>query len=612
MLPTPSRLLAALAVLTTLPAAAVISLPTAATASTSGLEAEAMALPSGSGLTFQDTGASGGAGLLIWSNASASGSVAPATPSSMVVLRARGDQCDGSPVARVSVDGVVVGSVTVGSSTWTEHVLAGSWASGTHQVQVAFTNDLMTSACDRNLRLDRIELRGDATAAPAPTVSPSPSPSTTTAVSNPFAGAKGYDDPNNAARAEADRRRSWDPAGAAALDKVASGPYANWFGDWVPTTSLASAVDKLVTTQTQAGALPVLVAYAIPHRDCGQYSAGGLASASAYKAWIQEMARGIGSRKAVVVLEPDALALMGCLSTTMQQERFAMLASAVEIMDALPATSVYLDAGGAKWHPADVMASRLSAAGVSRARGFTLNVSNFVDTATNLRYGNDLSARLQGKHFIIDTSRNGLGEGTTWCNPEGRALGQTWTSATGSTWADAYTWIKRPGESDGTCNGGPAAGTWWTEYAIGLGQRTPATSTAPASPLALTAASGAVATTGDQVVRLSGTHAGAQNVEVFAGTTMLARAVLSSSTWIADVPVAALPAGTSSVVVTAWNSPAGTSATQTLSVTTSVTISEAPAPDETTVAEPTTGGTTKVISGQVCVKNKGKPVCSPI
>jgi len=31
--------------------------------------------------------------------------------------------------------------------------------------------------------------------------------------------------------------------------------------------------------------------------------------------------------------------------------------------------------------------------------------------------------------------------------------------------------IKRPGESDGTCNGGPSAGTFWPEYALGLASR---------------------------------------------------------------------------------------------------------------------------------------------
>ena len=35
----------------------------------------------------------------------------------------------------------------------------------------------------------------------------------------------------------------------------------------------------------------------------------------------------------------------------------------------------------------------------------------------------------------------------------------------------AYLWVKRPGESDGPCNGGPSAGQWWPEYALGLAQR---------------------------------------------------------------------------------------------------------------------------------------------
>ena len=38
--------------------------------------------------------------------------------------------------------------------------------------------------------------------------------------------------------------------------------------------------------------------------------------------------------------------------------------------------------------------------------------------------------------------------------------------------ADAYVWVKPPGESDGTCRPGePPAGQWWTAYALGLAQR---------------------------------------------------------------------------------------------------------------------------------------------
>ena len=42
---------------------------------------------------------------------------------------------------------------------------------------------------------------------------------------------------------------------------------------------------------------PVLVAYDIPGRDCAQYSAGGALDESAYEAWIDALASGIGNSK---------------------------------------------------------------------------------------------------------------------------------------------------------------------------------------------------------------------------------------------------------------------------------------------------------------------------
>jgi endoglucanase len=74
---------------------------------------------------------------------------------------------------------------------------------------------------------------------------------------------------------------------------------------------------------------------------------------------------------------------------------------------------------------------------------------------------------------VIDTSRNGAGPAPdsplNWCNPSGRALGTPPTAETGGAHADAYLWIKRPGESDGTCDSGdPPAGTFVNQYAIDL------------------------------------------------------------------------------------------------------------------------------------------------
>jgi endoglucanase len=173
-----------------------------------------------------------------------------------------------------------------------------------------------------------------------------------------------------------------------------------------------------------------------------------------------------------VVLEPDAVAQMTCLPAQGQEERLALLRDAVALFKAAGA-AVYIDAGNARWVGAADMAARLKRAGIAQSDGFSLNVSNFIGISANVAYGEAVSARVSGKHFIIDTSRNGTG-GTTdgqWCNPSGQALGHAPTTRTGHRLIDAYLWIKYPGESDGPCNGGPAAGSWWPEYALGLAQR---------------------------------------------------------------------------------------------------------------------------------------------
>jgi endoglucanase len=292
------------------------------------------------------------------------------------------------------------------------------------------------------------------------------------AAGDPFAGARFYIDPDNQAAADADSLRASDPSAAAALQRVANGSHAVWFGYQDPGAT-QQAVAARVALIRAAGALPVLVAYGIPDRDCGGFSAGGAPDAGSYRAWTAAFAAGLSGGPAAVILEPDALAETDCLSSADVQTRYGLLANAVNVLAAAGA-SVYLDAGNAGWHPAADMASRLSAAGVGRARGFALNVSNFGTTAAETAYGDAIVAAIGGQaHFVVDTSRNGLGPApdNAWCNPPGRALGTTATAATGDSHADALYWIKIPGESDGTCNGGPAAGQWWRDYAVGLGSR---------------------------------------------------------------------------------------------------------------------------------------------
>jgi endoglucanase len=285
------------------------------------------------------------------------------------------------------------------------------------------------------------------------------------AAANPLAGRRLYVDPNSAAQRQAETMRRSRPQDAELLAQIAQRPVARWLGGWV--TDIAHEVDNAASTITGVGALPVFVAYNIPGRDCGLYSAGGANGSNAYRAWIHAFADGLHGRAAIVILEPDALSGMDCLPAALQAERLALLGEAVTTLKSQRAM-VYIDAGNAKWKSSTVMAARLRQANVDVADGFSLNVSNFLPDSVNIAYGERLSKALGGKHFIIDTSRNGLGTATDWCNPRGQALGVAPTTNTGHPLVDAFLWVKQPGESDGTCKGGPQAGSWWTEIALEL------------------------------------------------------------------------------------------------------------------------------------------------
>jgi endoglucanase len=273
------------------------------------------------------------------------------------------------------------------------------------------------------------------------------------AIAGPF-----YANPDSNAERQAhkyeDKGRSAD---AQLMRSLAAVPQAFWFTSGAPK-HVRAQVDGIVDKAAKAQATPVLVAYNVPGRDCGGYSAGG---ARHYRRWIDGFADGVGDRRAVVIVEPDAIA-SGCV-------KLGHVRDAVRRLTRLPNAAVYVDAGHSRWQPAKTMARRLRRVG---ARAFALNVSNFRATDEIVAYGTDLSNRLDQAHFVIDTSRNGQGpKGTRWCNPPGRGLGARPTTETGNPLVDAFLWIKIPGESDGECRNAPQAGTWWPRYALGLARR---------------------------------------------------------------------------------------------------------------------------------------------
>jgi endoglucanase len=296
---------------------------------------------------------------------------------------------------------------------------------------------------------------------------------------NPFVGAKYWTDPYAPAFLKSKLFRTSNPTDSALLAKIADNGGADWIGDWTP--NVGNWVGKRVTAILKTGSLPLFIVYNIPKRDCGQYSAGGAEKAEQYKKWITAFANGIGNRRAALIFEPDGLGLLNkekCLTEADKKERLELYKFAITTFMALGNTAVYLDAGHSGWMPPQQMAGLLKQAGIEQVDGFSLNVSNYKATETEIKYGKEISKLVGNKPFVIDTSRNGNGPPTAecknqdnetcWCNPPGRALGSPPTAQTADPLVHAYLWLKKPGESDGECNGGPKAGVFWLEKALEL------------------------------------------------------------------------------------------------------------------------------------------------
>ncbi|HZE41172.1 MAG TPA: glycoside hydrolase family 6 protein [Stackebrandtia sp.] len=267
------------------------------------------------------------------------------------------------------------------------------------------------------------------------------------------------------------------PNADAIKSKIAERPGANWYGTQADQDWPNTPVDQYVADAAQAGKTPILVAYNMYQRDCGGQSQGGASSPDKYKAWIDDFASGIGDGKALVVLEPDAVAQMVAGNCDLDvNARKELLKYAVDALASrAPNASTYLDAGTATW-PGDAgtVAGALKDADVSKIRGFALNTSNFYTTEESDKRGADINQALGGdSHYVVDTSRNGSGHtqdgDDSWCNPKGATLGEASTVVNDGA-DDAHLWIKAAGDSDGDCGygAGVPAGQFSEKLAMAL------------------------------------------------------------------------------------------------------------------------------------------------
>lgn len=345
---------------------------------------------------------------------------------------------------------------------------------------------------------------------------------------NPFEGADMYVSPDYKKKLEAAAKAA--PALAASITKLESVPTAIWLDSIASVSRIGPVLDQ-ADQQAAASNRPVVtvfVVYDLPNRDCSaKASAGELQVAAGgeqrYKSeFVDKIAEAVSAHpkaRVVAIIEPDSLAN---LATNLNVPKCKAsdesyrndVAYAVSKL-ALPNVWTYLDAAHAGWlgwggnsHQIvaiykDVLTR---AGGAQKIRGFATNVSNYNTLSggdgkilgpqnpcpDELSYISKLDSELTaagitGKHFIIDTARNGRvvrKSWGNWCNIKGAGLGER-PVASPKPLVDAYYWVKPPGESDGTSDekaarfdancksedalpNAPEAGQWFQQQFIEL------------------------------------------------------------------------------------------------------------------------------------------------
>jgi endoglucanase len=191
-------------------------------------------------------------------------------------------------------------------------------------------------------------------------------------------------------------REAGDPESAELIEDMVGVPQAVWVEKGTPR-EVRDEVKAVIKDAKRQRAVPVLVAYNIPGRDCANLSAGGALSTAEFKAWIDGFANALGGHQAIVILEPDGLGLLPSNCPALPDypftdaQRYEELNYAVDRLGARPHVSVYLDGTHSAWLNVREASNRLLRAGVQRASGFFVNVSNHQFTPNLVQYGTWIS-----------------------------------------------------------------------------------------------------------------------------------------------------------------------------------------------------------------------------
>jgi endoglucanase len=255
--------------------------------------------------------------------------------------------------------------------------------------------------------------------------------------------------------------------------RIAREPKALWLGRFT-RPNFHVKVRRLIDAAVADGSVPLFTVLRAQSTGCSSsYTGGGTAEDGRTRAWYRNLAQAIGNDRVVIAFEPDSLGTIDCHAKSRRDDRIRLLRYGVDVLSKLPNATIYIEAGASDWESAKRTAKLLRMVGVAKVRGFMLNATHYDWTRANIRHGIDISRRIGGKHFVINTAENGRGPVherlpngrrlTIWCNPPGRGLGPPPTTQTSHPLVDAYLWINRPGYAQ-SCQHRPIG--WYVPRAL--------------------------------------------------------------------------------------------------------------------------------------------------
>jgi endoglucanase len=186
-------------------------------------------------------------------------------------------------------------------------------------------------------------------------------------------------------------------------------PRALFIGSWIGSSRIKSVAEEVVQS-TQQGDPNVLTQFGTFELSPweGAWSGDGQWNVAASERWYQGLAAGIGTARALVILQID----LPFAARTPNQQPETIDAYGTKALSADPHTTVYIDAGAEGWLSPAQQGALLISNGIRHARGFSVNDTQYGSVSLELEYGSQIVDYLNhhgvsGKHFLVNTAQNG-------------------------------------------------------------------------------------------------------------------------------------------------------------------------------------------------------------